>query len=93
MKEKYKNYENAILKLNLDTLENRRKELILRFAKNGIKKNTLNDLFPLNDKKHEMNKRSNEKYAVDFAFTDRMKNGSVITMQKLLNEDAKNPGI
>ena len=87
LKEKYKNYENAILKLNLDTLENRRKELILRFAKNGIKKNTLND------KKHEMNKRSNEKYAVDFAFTDRMKNGSVITMQKLLNEDAKNSGI
>ena len=40
-----------------------------------------------------MNKRSNEKYAVDFAFTDRMKNGSVIAMQKLLNEDAKNPGI
>ena len=93
LKEKYKNYENAILKLNLDTLENRRKELILRFAKNGIKKNTLNDLFPLNDKKHVMNKRSNEKYAVDFAFTDRMKNGSVITMQKLLNEDAKNPVI
>ena len=34
-----------------------------------------------------MNKRTNEKYAVNFANTDRLKNGSIITMQKMLNED------
>ena len=61
----------------------------MTFAKNGIKKNTLNDIFPLIDKKNKINKRSNEKYSVYYAFTDRMKNGSVITMQKLLNEDEK----
>ena len=34
-----------------------------------------------------MNKRTNEKYEVNFANTDRLKNASIITMQKLLNED------
>ena len=87
LKEKYKDYENALLILNLESLQNRRKDMILRFAKNGIKNKTLSDLFPTNDKIHSMNKRTNEKYAVNFANTDRLKNGSIITMQKMLNED------
>ena len=78
-------HENALLLLNLDNLETGRK--ILRFAKNGIKNQTLNDLFPINEKIHKMNKRTNEKYKVNFANTDRLKNASIITMQKLLNED------
>ena len=36
--EKFKDYENALLLLNLDSLETRRQELCLRFAKNGRKK-------------------------------------------------------
>ena len=89
LREKYKTYENALLQLNLESLEIRRQELILRFAKNGIKKNTLNDLFPASNKKHPMDKRNNDKYVVNFANTDRLKNGSIITMQNLLNKDAK----
>ena len=49
--------------------------------------NTLKDLFPLNQKKHIMNNRNQEKYKVNFANTNRLKNSSVITMQKLLNEE------
>ena len=87
LREKFKSYENALLLLNMDNLETRRKDMILRFAKNGIKNQTLNDLFPINEKIHKMNKRTNEKYEVNFANTDRLKNASIITMQKLLNED------
>ena len=89
LRENYKIYENGLMQLNLETLEIRRQELILRFAKNGIKKDTLNDLFPLSEKKHPMKKRNNNKYAVNFANTDRLKNGSIITMQNLLNKDEK----
>ena len=87
LKEKYKNYENALTILNLETLENRRKELSRRFANNGIMNGTLNDLFPLNPKKHKMNIRKKEKYKVNFANTGRLKNSSIISMQRLLNEE------
>ena len=52
LKEKYLNYENALLLLNLDSLQTRRKNLCLKFAQTGIKNNKLNDLFPVNDKVH-----------------------------------------
>ena len=54
LREKYKNYDNALLLLNLDTLEKRRQDLCLKFAKTGIKNDTLSDLFPMNEKKHKM---------------------------------------
>ena len=38
LKQEYDNYETALLKLNLQTLEQRRKELCLNFAKDSIKK-------------------------------------------------------
>ena len=49
LKHEYTNYENALLKLNLQTLEERRKELCLKFAKDSIKNEVLSDLFPIND--------------------------------------------
>ena len=90
MREKFKNYENALLLLNLDTLESRRQELILKFAQKGIKSRKLDDLFPENDKTHIMKKRTTEKYRVNFANTDRYKNSSIITMQKMLNQNETN---
>jgi hypothetical protein len=85
LKEKYQNYDNSLLLLNLDSLETRRNALSLKFAQAGIKHNKLNDLFPNNDKKHKMETRAKEKYEVQFANTDRMKNASIITMQHMLN--------
>ena len=87
MTEKYKNDENALIILNQEAHENRRIELSRRFANNGIMNRTLNDLFPLNSKKHKMNNRNKEKYKVDFANTNRLKNSRVLTMQILLNEE------
>ena len=63
LKDKYINYENAKVILNLDSLEERRHILCLIFAKNGIKHNNLNDLFPENDKIHKMKTRAVEKCA------------------------------
>ena len=87
LREKYKNYNDALKILNLDTLEDRRTELTKRFAMNGIMSNTLNDLFPRNDPKHKMERRKKEKFKVNFANTERLKNAGVITMQNLLNQE------
>jgi len=84
---KEKSYENALLKLNLQTLEQRRKELYLNFSKNGVSHDKLKDLFPEKQKLHSMNTRHSEKYEVLFANTERMKNSSIIYMQNLLNSN------
>ena len=81
-------YENALMKLNLQSLEERREELCLKFAKNCIKNNKLTDLFPENENQHCL--RNPEKYNVLHANTERLKNSSIIYMQNLLNIDARN---
>ena len=81
-------YENALMKLNLQSLEERREELCLKFAKNCIKNNKLTDLFPENENQHCL--RNPEKYNVLHAYTERLKNSSIIYMQNLLNIDARN---
>ena len=71
----------------MDTLERRRQDLCLRFAKDGIKHNKLNDLFPTNTKEHNMKTRNNKRYQVEFANTERYKKSSIVTMQNMLNEE------
>ena len=88
LRQNYKTYNHALVQLNLESLETRRKQMLLKFAKNGIFNNTMRDLFPLNNKKHKMETRTNEKFKVNYANTERLKHGSIITMQKLLNEDS-----
>ena len=80
-------YEHALLKLNLEPLEQRRNELCLRYAKNGIKNKTLDDLFPENESKHPMNTRHHDKFQVYNAKTERMRRSSIVFMQNLLNEE------
>ena len=89
LREKYKNYEDALLNLNLDSLEVRRRNLCLKFAQTGIKHKTLDDLFPINEKLHSMKTRDENKYKVNFANTNRFKNSSIITMQNMLNANEK----
>jgi hypothetical protein len=43
-------------------------------------------MFPVNIKQHDMNTRKPEKFKVQFAKTERLKNCSVIFMQNALNE-------
>ena len=88
--EDHKNpYENALLKLNLQTLEQRRKQLCLNFAKKSIENGKLNDLFPENNNDQIKKLRYQEKFQVLHANTDRMRKSSIIYMQNLLNEEHK----
>ena len=77
LRQNYKTYDHALVQLNLESLETRRKQMLLKFAKNGIYNNTMTDLFPLNNKKHKMDRRKTEKYKVNHANTERLKTGSM----------------
>ena len=88
LEKKYINYEKALLKLNLTTLEDRRNTLNLKFAQNAIKYNTLNSLFIRKENKYH-HTRNNEVINVFHANTDRKRKFSVIQMQHQLNNEAK----
>ena len=83
--QKYKNYEDALIKLNLHPLNERRENLCFNFAKSGIRNSTLTDLLPRNTKDHIMNTRKFETHNVDFTNTERYGRSSVPYMQRLLN--------
>ena len=87
LREKYTSYDNALMILNMESLQERREALTLKFAKSGIKHNKLNDLLPLNKKSHVMNTRSNEQYKVEFANTERLKSSCIPAIQRKLNDD------
>ena len=70
---KYQNYEEALDELGIETLEERRKTLCYRFAKKCLKNEKAEKMFPLNEKKHNMDTRKTEKYIVNHAHTDRLK--------------------
>ena len=61
---KYENEKKALDVLNMDTLEDRRDFLSLKFAKKCLENEKMKSMFPLNEKRHQMNTRKGEKYRV-----------------------------
>ena len=84
--EKYENYQNALLQLDMLTLSERREELCINFAKKCVKNPKTASMFPLNTKKHGMNTRKFEKYHVEHANHERFRKSAIIYMQNLLNQ-------
>ena len=70
LRDKYINYENALEKLDLKTLSERRKELALRFAHSSIENNKLNEYIQLRKTDHVMELRHPEKYKRTRAHTE-----------------------
>ena len=54
LRNKYKTYEDALTKLNLLSLSERRQNLVKKFAKSGIINGTLSDLLKKIKKKHDL---------------------------------------
>ena len=80
-------YEQALIKLNLVSLADRRQKLCLKFAESGLRNSKLNDLLKIKKKKHTMKTRNPERFKVQFSNTERWRKSAVIYMQSLLNED------
>merc|ERR1712218_327565 len=54
LKNNYKNYEDALKFLDLDSLQERRKKQCLKFAKDCLKNEKMKKLFPLNVQNREL---------------------------------------
>ena len=87
LKNNYENYNNALKRLNIPTLESRRDLICLRFAKNCRNNNKMKYLFLINSVKHKHSLRRTQKFHVQKANTERFEKSLIIYMQKLLNRD------
>ena len=85
----YKGYENALEKLKLVTLEERREQMCLKFAKQCLKLDKMKKLFPKNQSSHTMLKRCPEYYKVIKTQTERFRKSAIPSMIKLLNNCQK----
>ena len=75
--------------MKMDSLEVRRENLCLKFAKVCVRNEKLSDIFPRNFKNHLMEKRKREVIYVKKAKTEKLKKSAVVNMQKLLNKEEK----
>ena len=77
-------YKEIIEKFNLDTLEDRRDKLCLKFAKKCLKNPRFRGWFP---KKQSMGTRSNTNFIEPRAHTKRFQMSSIPHMIRLLNSN------
>ena len=75
--------------MKLDSLEERREKLCLRFAKQCLRHEKLKDMFPKKIQNHQMKKRNGQRYVVEKTLTERYKRSSIPSMQRLLNKSEK----
>ena len=87
LKNRFTTYEQALISLNLSTLDSRRDQLSLKFALNCRKNEKTRHIFPLNKKTHNYEVRKISKYMVQKSNTERLRKSPVIYMQNLLNKN------
>ena len=87
--QKYKSYRNALNKMNLEDLNERRENLCLTFAQRSSRHPTMKKMFPLNKKSEGMSTRNPENYKVQHALNERLRKSPIIYMQNLLNKYSK----
>ena len=85
LNDEYVSYENALEKVNLECLVERRENLCLKFAKTTLKNEHMKNMFPPNDVIYPLDTRGREKFRVTMAHTERLKRSSIPYMQRLLN--------
>ena len=83
----YSNYEDALKMTKMDSLEERRSLMALKFAKNCLRNENFSKLFPLKKTNHAMNVRNPDRYLVKGAKTERYKKSTIPFLQRLLNDE------
>ena len=87
LKNDYESYEQALGLLKIESLDQRRETMALKFAKNSLKNHNFSKLFPLKMANHQMKVRNSEKYVVNTSKTKRYQESAVPYLQGLLNRD------
>ena len=83
--DQYLTYKNAMEVLKLQSLDERRESLCLKFAKKCLQVEKFKSLFPKKHHIHNMEKRGSERFLMKRSFTERHKNSAIPYMQRLLN--------
>ena len=81
---KFRTYEGALIKLDMESLAERREVLCLQFAKMH-NKSKMKHFSQANYEIHPMQTGFEELYEVQHANTGRLQNSPIIYMQRLLN--------
>ena len=89
LNDQFKNYEQALIDLDLETLALRREKLSLIFAQKCLKNTKIKHLFPPNKNKHAMETRYFEHFQVLHANTERLKKSPIVYMQNQSNSEVK----
>ena len=84
--EEYSEYKDGLIKLNIDTLSERRTSLCTNFAKETVKHEKVKHMFPLNENNPNIKPSNHEMFKVNMALTERYKTSAIPQMQRLLNE-------
>ena len=79
------NYRNALEVLNLQSLDDRRGSLCLKFAKQCLQVKKFQTMFSKKRQVHSMKKRANEKFLMRRSLTGRHQKSAIPYMQRLLN--------
>ena len=83
----YESYTQALQKLDMMKLSERRNLICLKFAKNSLKLQNFRKLFPMHKNSHNMATRQHEQYQVIRSYGKRYGVSAIPSMQKLLNRD------
>ena len=87
MGKSYTTYKAGLEYLNLLTLDRRRENLCVNFAKKCIKTEKAKKLFLLKNSMHKMTTRNKQKFKVFKQNTKRYQKSSIPFMRKLLNHE------
>ena len=82
-------YKKDLEKLKLDTLEERRRKICLKFAKKCLQNEKVKNIFPINTSNYGIKTRKKNKFVVDQIKTERYKKSAIPYMLELLNNDER----
>ena len=87
LKQDYPGYEESLKILKIESLQERRDRLSLRFAKKCLNHDKFSNMFPRNQS--TVRSRCKEKYLVNMANTERYRQSALPFLQRKLNDDIR----
>ena len=74
---RYTTYKNGLQMIKIEHLNERRKKICLKFAKNCLVNEKVKDIFPLNKPRHRMKTRTKKKFKVKNIRTEHYKRSDI----------------
>ena len=89
LSEKYTDYQSSLVYFNIPSLFERRQARVLDFCHRALKHPRHKQLFPISEQfaNNIHNVRKQEKYSVNFAYTESYKKSFLPNAQRRLNEE------